>query len=96
MVPMLRERYLADRNARFVALLTDPKKSETERFWNALEKMEHERKVLRRCLDGHSRSSMHQYIMIMIHCGMLREGDMNEFSKEMQDEVSYAFEKTKK
>jgi hypothetical protein len=52
MVPRLRERYLAERNARIVALLTNPKKNETERFWDALEVMDKEAKVLQRCLGG--------------------------------------------
>ena len=33
------ERYLADHNARVVALLTRPGKTETERFWDAMEEM---------------------------------------------------------
>ena len=41
-MPKLRERYLADRNARIVALLTRPEKTETERFWDAMEVMEKE------------------------------------------------------
>ena len=31
MVPRLRERYLAHRNARIAAVLTDPRKTETDR-----------------------------------------------------------------
>lgn len=56
MVPRLRERYLADRNTRIATLLTDPEKTETERFWDAAEEIEREARVLRECLDGHSRS----------------------------------------
>jgi hypothetical protein len=37
MVPHLRERHLADRNMRITRLLTDPRKTETERFWEAME-----------------------------------------------------------
>jgi hypothetical protein len=55
MVPMLRERYLAECNAKIAALLIDPEKNETERFWKAMEEMEKEADTLRRCLDGHSR-----------------------------------------
>ncbi len=58
MVPKLRERYLAERNAKIAALLIDPEMNETERFWNAMEEMEKEANALRRCLDGHSRSKM--------------------------------------
>jgi len=76
MVPKLRERYLAERNARLVALLTDPKKNETERFWDAMEVMEREAKVLQKCLDGHSRSKMWLFMLSMISVGMLKKEDM--------------------
>jgi hypothetical protein len=36
MVPRLRERYLAEHNARMAGMLTDPRKNETERFWDAM------------------------------------------------------------
>jgi len=74
LVPKLRERYLAERNARIVAVLTDLKKNETERFWDAMEQMEKEARVLQGCLDGHSRSSMQMYILRMIGAGMQRKG----------------------
>jgi hypothetical protein len=90
MVPMLRERYLAGRNARISAILTDPKKTETDRFWDAMKVMEREAKVLRQCLDGHSRSKMWLYMLTMIRAGMLKKEDVAEFSEELQKEVSYA------
>jgi predicted protein tyrosine phosphatase len=92
MVPILRERYLAARNGRIAALLTDPKKNETERFWDAMEKMEKEARVLRKCLDGHSRSKMWEYMLSMIHAGMLKKEDLAQFSDALQQELSYAFE----
>jgi hypothetical protein len=95
MVPKLRERYLAERNARIVALLTDPKKTETERFWKAMELMEKEARVLQQCLDGHSRSSMWPFMLSMIGAGMLKKEDMRVFSEELQKELSYAFETTR-
>ncbi len=91
MVPMLRERYLAECNARITALLTAPGKNETERFWDAHEAMEKEAKILRRCLDGHSRSSMWLFVITMIRAGMLKKEDMLEFSEELQKQASYAF-----
>jgi len=66
MVPTLRERYLADRNTRLAAVLVDPAKNQTQRFWDAMEEMEKEAKVLRQCLDGHSRSKMWLYMLTMI------------------------------
>jgi hypothetical protein len=92
MVPLLRERYLAARNRRLSALLTDPTKTETERFWDAVEVMEREARVLRQCLDGHSRSKMGLYILTMIRAGMLTREDMPGFSEDLQKKVSYAFE----
>jgi hypothetical protein len=92
MVPMLRERYLVEQNARVVALLTDPKKNETERFWKAMEVMEEETNVVRRCLDGHSRSSMTRFILTMIGVGMLKKEDVAVFSEELQKQISFAFE----
>jgi hypothetical protein len=93
MVPKLRERYLAEQNARIVALLTDPKKNESERFWNAMEVMEREAKILRKCLDGHSRSKMWLFMLSMIQTGMLKKEDMAVFSEELRNEIDYAFDK---
>jgi len=95
MVPKLRERYLAERNPKIAALLSDPKKNETERFWNAMEEMEKEAKTLRHCLDGHSRSKMWIYMLSMIGAGMLKKEDLAEFSEDLQKEIGYAFEKKK-
>jgi hypothetical protein len=96
MVPKLRERYLADCNAWLADLLNDSKQNETERFWGALRKMEHEAKVLRRCLDGHSPSTMQQYMEMMIYSGMLKKEDMAVFSEELQKQVSFLFEEVRR
>eukprot|EP01012_Entosiphon_sulcatum_P067751 TRINITY_DN9755_c0_g3_i3.p2 TRINITY_DN9755_c0_g3~~TRINITY_DN9755_c0_g3_i3.p2 ORF type:complete len:107 (+),score=16.51 TRINITY_DN9755_c0_g3_i3:369-689(+) len=95
MVPILRERYLSERNARIVRVLADPKKNETERFWDAMEVMEKEAKTLRLCLDGHSRSKMWLFILTMIRTGMLMKEDLAGFSEELQNKVSYAFDEKK-
>ena len=95
MVPKLRERYLLERNVRIARMLTSQEKSETERFWDAMEEMEREATVLRQCLDGHSRSKMWLYILTMIRSGMLRKEDIEVFSEELQKEVAYAFEEDK-
>lgn len=92
MVPVLRERYLAARNGPIAALLTDPKKNETERFWDAMAEMEKEAKVLRYCLDGHSRSKMWTYMLSMSHAGMMTKEDLAQFSDELQKELSYVFD----
>ena len=92
MVPKLRERYLADRNTRLAAVLVDPAKNQTQRFWDAMEEMEREAKVLRQCLDGHSRSKMWLYMLTMIRAGMLTREDVAVFSADLQKEIAYAFE----
>jgi hypothetical protein len=81
---MLRERYLIERNARIVRILTHPKKNETERFWDALEVMKKEAKILQQCLDGHSRSSMWLFMTAMLRVGMLKKEDLSQFSDELQ------------
>jgi hypothetical protein len=91
MILMLRERYLAEQNARIARMLTDPKKNETERFWDAMETMEKEAKTLRRCLDGHSRSKMWLFMVSMIRVGMLKKEDLAPFSPELQEQLSHEF-----
>ena|SRR5579859_7743794 len=87
MVPMLRERYLAEQNCRIVRLLTNSNKNETERFWDALEHMEKQSKILHRCLDGHSRSKMWLFMIFMLGAGMLRNQDLSQFSEELQRDL---------
>jgi len=90
-LPRLREKYLAMRNAEVMAVFAASNRSETERFWDAMGKMEKEAKVLRLCLDDHSRSKMKLHILSMIRVGMLTREDLAEFSDELQKELSYAF-----
>jgi len=91
MVPMLRERYLAEHNARIASMLADPKKNETARFWEAMEEMEKQAKVLRECLDGHSRSKMWLYVMVMVRHGMMRKEDLDGFSEELKSKAEFVF-----
>ena len=87
MLETWRERYLAERNARIVGKLTDANKTETERFWDALEIMEKEAKTLRRCLDGISRSKMRLRLIEMRAAGMLKPEDLAGFSQELQEQI---------
>jgi hypothetical protein len=87
MLPIWRERYLADRNARIAGILTDSKKSETERFWDAEEQIRNEAKTLRACLDDLSRSKMWLRLMAMRAAGMIRREDLAEFSDELQKQI---------
>lgn len=94
MVPDLRERYLSACNARLLTLLTNPQKTPTERFWETFEEMDREAKILQRCLDGHSRSSMWRYLALMIRCGMLKREDAAIFSPELQQYLEPTFTDT--
>jgi len=87
MLPIWRERYLADRNARIARILTDSKKSETERFWDAEEQIQKEAKTLRGCLDDISRSKMWLRLMAMRAAEMIRREDLAEFSEELQRHI---------
>jgi hypothetical protein len=87
MLPVWRERYLAERNARIAGLLTDSTKSETERFWNAEDQIRKEAKTLRDCLGDLSRSKMWLRLMAMRAAGMIRREDLTEFSEELQKQV---------
>jgi c-di-GMP-binding flagellar brake protein YcgR len=89
MLPVWRERYLVERNARIVRMLIDPTKTETQRFWDAEEQVLKEAKTLRRCLDDLSRSKMWLRLMEMRAAGMLRREDLADFSAELQQQVFY-------
>lgn len=85
----LRERYLRKRNAQLVAELSNPEKTPTEQFWDTFEKMKNEKKILRDCLDGHSRSNMFLHMMLMFKYGMISEKELDGFSEELQARVKY-------
>lgn len=87
MLSVWRERYLADRNARFVRILTNQNKTETERFWETEELMRKEAKTLQRCLDDIRRSRMWDQLMAMRAAGMIKREDLADFSPELQRQV---------
>ena len=94
MVPQLRERYLAERNARIARIFADPKKNETERFWDAEALIRKEAITLRRALDDIRRSTMWLRLSEMRAAGILKRGDLAAFSEELQNQVFYdPFEK---
>ena len=87
MLEVWRERYLVERNAEIARTLTDPTRSETERFWSAEVQIQKEAKVLRRCLDDISRSKVWLRLMEMRSAGMIRREDLAGFSEELQRQV---------
>lgn len=93
MVPELRERYLTEKNKELVAIFLDEDRTPTERFWNAREKIEKERKILENCLDGHSRSGMKWYMRLMYRYGMLSDLNLENFSEDLRNDIKQALNK---
>lgn len=87
MVSELRERYLTEKNKEIVAIFMDEGRTPTEQFWDARERIEKERKILRNCLDGHSRSGMKWYMYLMYRHGMLSDLDLENFSDDMKNYI---------
>ncbi len=85
MAPELRERYLIDRNEELASILNDDQLSQTDRFWEVEKKTKQTAKVLRECLDGHTRSRMGSFMIIMIGYGMMTNDDLLKFSVETQE-----------
>ena len=88
MVPELREQYLRVRNQELAATLSDVELSQTDRFWITEEQVGKVAKVLRACLDGHSRSKMEFYMMVMLTHGMMTTDDLANFSDEVRERFS--------
>jgi hypothetical protein len=87
LVPTWRERYIARKNLAVRSKINDSSKTETERFWDVYEFTEKEGKVLRTCLDGHSRSKMLEFLWVMLGYKMITKEDLNDFSPELQKSV---------
>jgi len=87
MVPELRERYLMERNPELVAVLTDESLTPSERFWNTSERIGEIAKLLRTCLDGHTRSRMVEHLLLMYRYKMLTDDDLGNFSQALQSRV---------
>ena len=83
-VPELRERYLRKRNSEIIVILRDESSTPTNIFWTASERIEEIGRILRSCLDGHTRSTMMNYLMIMCRHQMLTEEDLGGFSEEVR------------
>ncbi len=86
-VPELRERYLEEKNKELTAILTDTEKTPTEQFWDTLDEMKKESKILRDCLDGHSRTKMLFYMMLMCGHRLIKREDIAIFSEELQGKL---------
>jgi hypothetical protein len=86
-VPEWRERYLLKKNEEIIGVLTDERKTPTERFWDAKKRMKEEAKILTDCLDGHSRSKMHWYLILMYRYGLVQDSDLSQFSEPLRNQI---------
>ena len=84
MLPELREKYLKKKNKEIERILNDRERNETERFWDAEERIKKEVEILRECLDDYSRSKMGMKVMLMCRYGMLEKNDLEKFSEDFQ------------
>ena len=82
-----RERYLQNKNKEIIGILADERKTPTERFWDAKERMKEEADTLVDCLDGHSRSKMEWYLLLMHRRGLIQDSDLDEFSEALRERV---------
>ena len=87
-VPELRERFLRDKNQELKSILEETGKTPTEQFWAVAQKSEEIAKILLRCLDGHSRSKMDIYMLQMLRDGLLRQDDLERFSRELRESLT--------
>lgn len=84
-----RERYLAALNQELGALLAQEQgdASPTERFWQAKERMDEEAAMLRRCLDGYTRSTVRERLVLMYAHGVIDKADLSRFSDALRRHV---------
>lgn len=85
--PEWRERYLSSKNTEFVSILTEQGKTATDQFWQLKEVLDKEAKILKSCLDGHSRSKMEMFLILMFRNGLITESDLAEFSDELRESI---------
>lgn len=84
-VPQWRERVLEKKNGEIIGILSDESKTPTERFWDAKNRMKEVAKILVDCLDGHSRSKMEWYLLLMNRHGLIQDTDLKEFSEPLRE-----------
>ena len=83
-VPEWRERYLEQQNQALRALLEQPNQTPTTIFWQVKKFTDEQAYVLVECFDGHSRSTMERFIVIMYSHRVIARADIDEFSEELQ------------
>ena len=87
LVPEMRERYLQARIEDFSSVLHNEGLNATEKFWELEERSSDISKILRKCLDGHSRSKMDLFIGLMLRHGLMTQDDLSVFSSELREQM---------
>lgn len=87
-LPQWRERYLININKQISAVLDDPDKTATEKFWDIYEFQKEQSKILRYCFDDYSRSDMNLKLQGMYNYGMVGDEDLGFFSDELNEKIS--------
>lgn len=87
LVPEIRERYLQARLEEFSSVLSDEEHNATEKFWELDERTSKISKILRTCLDAHSRSKMEMFIGLMLRNELMSPDDLSVFSSELREQM---------
>ena len=93
-VPAWRERYLEQQNHTLRSLLDQSDQTPTAIFWQVKEFADEQARVLVNCFDGHSRSKMDEFLMLMIRHKVVKRTDLSEFSEELQARLSWLFKES--
>lgn len=88
MIPLLRERYLRDRNKELTTILNRDTSTPTENFWAAHERMREIGRTISDCLDDHRKSRMIHNLMLMYGHQMIADDDLDGFSEEVRRRIS--------
>lgn len=76
------------KNSEIMAILNGTKGAPTERFWRAEERIKKEAKILRDCLDGHTKSTMTLCLGMMIRYGLIKTSDLDQFSESLRKDMA--------
>lgn len=87
LVPEIRERYLQRLNSELSEILHDQSLTPTEQFWTLQKRVREVAQILRDCFDGHSRSKLLMFLLLMRRHEILIDEDLKQFSNEIQNQI---------
>ena len=86
-IPVWRENYLAKINKEIIAILTEKKTTDTEKFWKAKEKIDNKLEIMKDCFDDNRRSNMLIKMMVMHKNKIINMDNISGFSKDVVENV---------